>query len=288
MKFAAAAILLTLPAVAEDAKMLTTTDQLQSMLRDKSLVLLHVGGDKDYAEGHIPGARLLRLTDISVTGEGGMRMQLPPVADLVKAFGRHGVTDTSKIVLYPAGESIQSATRAWFTLDYLGVGDRASLLDGGLMLWKAQGRPVSTEPAPEVAATTFRVQPNPDAVVDAAWLTYRLGKPEMKMQLYDARLPQYYSGVDAGGMPRAGHIPEAKNVPYSTMVAEDRRLKPASELEQLLAAKKDGPVVTYCHIGMQATVPYFVARYLGYSARLYDGSFQDWSARTELPLEPKK
>ncbi|MDZ4797649.1 MAG: rhodanese-like domain-containing protein [Bryobacteraceae bacterium] len=287
MRFPAILLYMTLAAAAQDSKMLTTTGQLASMLNDKSLVLLHVGSDKDFAEGHIPGARLVRLADISVTGEGGLRMQLPPVADLVKAFGRHGVTDTSRIVLYPAAESIQSATRVWFTLDYLGVSERASLLDGGLMLWKADGRPVTTAAPPEAKETTFKTNPNPDVVVDAAWLAWRLGKPEMKLQLFDARTPEFYSGANAGGMPRAGHIPEAVNVPYPTLVAEDRKLKPATELKSLLAAKADGPVVTYCHIGMQATVPYFVARYLGYSARMYDGSFQDWSSREELPVVGK-
>ena len=167
------------------------------------------------------------------------------------------------------------------------MSERASLLDGGLMLWKAEGRPVSTEPAGAVQETSFKTNPNPDVVVDAAWITYRLGKPESKMQLYDARTPEFYSGENAGGMPRAGRIPQAVSVPYVTLVAPDRKLKPASELKTLLGAKTDGPVVTYCHIGMQATVPYFVARYLGYSARMYDGSFQDWSARSELPVAGK-
>ena len=91
--------------------------------------------------------------------------------------------------------------------------------------------------------------------------------------------------ANAGGMPRAGHIPGARNVPFTSVLAENGKLMPPQSLQIILnGAGGQGPALTvsYCHIGQQATVLYFVARYLGLSARLYDGSFQDWSRRFDL------
>jgi len=269
-------------AAAPNPSFLITTGALEAQLQAKDVVILHVGSEKDYATGHIPGARLVTLADISVTDDKGLRMQLPPTEALVKAFGKLGVTDSSRIVVYPAGESIQSATRVWFTLDYLGLSARTALLDGGLILWKAQNRAVSTTPvAPVEAPATFSVKPNPALVVDAAALSSAMAGGGI--HVVDARLPQFYSGEDAGGMPRGGHIPGALSLPYTSLVNADRTLKTVTQQPE-----PGFTVVTYCHLGMQATVPYFVARVQGFDVKLYDGSFQDWSARPELPVAPAK
>ena len=265
---------------ADRAGMLVSAEWLAARLGDPSVVILHVGWKQDYEAGHIPGARLVALSDISITGERGLRLELPPVAALEEAFGKVGVADGSRIVVYPGTESVQSATRVWFTLDYLGLGGRASLLDGGLRLWRAEGRPVSTD-TPRVASTKFTAHPRPDAVVDAAWVESH--RRDTGVAIVDARTAEFYTGASAGNMPRAGHIPGARSVPYNSLFDDRGKLKPAAELRELLRPGK--LTVSYCHIGQQATVPYFAARYLGLEARLYDGSFQDWSARTELPVE---
>jgi len=259
-------------------EMLVSTEWLAERLNDPSLVILHTGSAKDYQAGHIPGARLVTLADISVTGERGLRLELPPVETLRQAFGRLGVSDASRIVVYAGNDPIQSATRVWFTLDYLGLGGRAGLLDGGLAAWRTEGRPLSTE-APRVEPAVFTARPRRDVVADAGWLRERLGR----VTVLDARTPEFYSGADPGGMPRAGHIPGARNVPFNTLWNADRKWKPAAELRAMFGPAK--AVVTYCHIGQQATALYFAARILGLEVRLYDGSFQDWSSRPELPVE---
>jgi thiosulfate/3-mercaptopyruvate sulfurtransferase len=222
------------------------------------------------------------LGGISITGERGLRLEMPPVAALEEAFRRLGVTDASHVVVYPADESVQSATRVWFTLDYLGMSDRASLLDGGLAAWKAEGRPLSTE-APRPAAGTFTARPAAERIVNAEWIRAHLS--DSQVQVIDARLPEFYSGANAGGMPRAGRVPGARSVPFSSVLDEQRKLKPPESLRELLTARPAALTVAYCHIGHQATLVYFAARYLGLEARLYDGSFQDWSTRTEMPVE---
>jgi thiosulfate/3-mercaptopyruvate sulfurtransferase len=261
--------------------MVVSTDWMSQHLTDSDVIVLHVGSQKDYDEGHIPGARLVTLADISITGERGLRLELPSTEALVTAFRKLGITNTSRIVVYPSGESIQSATRVWFTLDYLGAGDRTSLLDGGLLHWRSEGRPVSTE-APAFEAGNFTGRARPDVVVDADWI--REHSRDVNVSLIDARTTEYYSGANPGSMPRAGHIPAARNVPYHTFFdASSRKLLSDTQLRSLLEPGKTQ--VTYCHIGQQATVPYFVARYLGLQAKLYDGSFQDWSSRSELRVD---
>jgi len=179
-------------------------------------VILHVGSKEDYDAGHIPGARLVTLGDISITDPSGLRLELPSVNALEVAFGRLGVSDVARLVLYAGTNSVQSATRVWFTFDYLGLGDRAALLDGGLALWRAEGRPLSTEAA-SFRASKFIAHPMPQLIVSADWVHARLDDPNV--QLLDARLPEFYSGANAGGMPRAGHIPGARNVPFTSVLA---------------------------------------------------------------------
>jgi thiosulfate/3-mercaptopyruvate sulfurtransferase len=263
--------------------MLVSTEWLAGRLNDESLVILHVGTAKDYESGHIPGAHLMTLQDISVTGPRNLRLELPPVESLVRAFGKLGVADRSRVVVYPGNESVQSATRVWFTLDYLGLGDRASLLDGGLAAWRAEGRPVSTE-VPKPRPATFTARPRKDVLVDAAWILSRAKDPAV--QVLDARTPEYYTGASTGVTWKAGRIPGARNVPFTSMLDRKRKLKPAGELRSLLSpVSNPGVTVAYCHLGQQATLVYFAARYLGMKPRLYDGSFQDWSTRLGLPVE---
>jgi thiosulfate/3-mercaptopyruvate sulfurtransferase len=265
--------------------MLVTADWLAGHLGDESLVVLHVGSAADYRAGHIPGARLVTLADVSITDATGLRLEMPAVDALADALGRLGVTDDARVIVYAGTESVQSATRVCFTLDYLGMGDRASLLDGGLALWRAESRPLSTE-APRVELRKFVAHPAPERIVSADWVRAHLDDPQV--QLLDARTPEFYSGANAGGMPRAGHIPGARNVPYTSVLDENGRMKPLQALREIMnAGGSHTPALTvsYCHIGQQATVLYFVARYLGLNARLYDGSFQDWSRRPDLPVD---
>ena len=266
--------------------LIVSTDWLAKHLNDDSLVLLQVGEKQEYLAGHIPGAQLIALADISTPRGQGLVLELPPVDQLKATFEKLGVTDKSRIVVYFGKDWVTPTARVFFTLDYLGFGDHTSILDGGLPAWRAENKPVTAdlrEPKPG----HFTPHPNTKLVVDAAWVSANLNKPGV--MILDARAQKFYTGAEVGQMPRGGHIPSAKNIPFSSLVEDPtNKFKSAAALRELFSTagvKQGDSVTTYCHIGQQASLLYFVARYLGYEAHLYDGSFEDWSHRPELPVE---
>ncbi|MDQ2974270.1 MAG: sulfurtransferase [Acidobacteriota bacterium] len=285
------AVLFTTPTYSQSApgvrqSMIVSTDWLAKHLNDDALVLLQVGENKEYASGHIAGAQFISLEDVSTPRGQGLTLELPSVAQLKSTFEKLGVSDNSRIVVYFSKDWVTPTARVFMTLDYLGLGDRTSILDGGLPAWRAENRPVTTE---ESIAKMGRLtaQPNSKLVVDAAWVNSNLNKPGI--MILDARAPKFYTGEEIGRMPRGGHIPSARNIPFSSLVEDtNNKFKSAETLSKLFTVagvKKGDSVTTYCHIGQQASLLYFVARYLGYDAHVYDGSFEDWSRRPELPVE---
>jgi thiosulfate/3-mercaptopyruvate sulfurtransferase len=264
---------------------LVTTEWVAQHLKDPDLVLLQVGEQKDYDAAHLPGARFLPREAIGVRdGAENLTLQLPPVSSLVGALAALGVSDSSRVVLYFGTNWVTPTARAYVTLDYLGLGDRTSIMDGGLPAWQAERRPVTTEvAAPRAGHLTAR--PRADVIADLAYVRSHLEDP--RTIIVDSRTPEFYTGEQAGSMPRGGHIPGARNVPFSSLVTDDNKLKDPAELRALLSAQgvtAGTSVVTYCHIGQQASLGYFVAKSLGFTVRLYDGSFEEWSRHAELPV----
>lgn len=267
------------------SSMVVSTDWLEKHLSDKSLVLLQVGDKKEYDAAHIPGAQYLQTSDISTPRGQGLILELPPVDQLKATFEKFGVTDNSRIIVYFGKDWVTPTSRVYFTLDYLGLGDRASILDGGMPAWIAEKRPVTTD-VTVAKPGSFTPHPRTNLVVDAAWVSGNINKPGVA--ILDARDAKFYTGESAGNMPRAGHIPSAKSIPFGSVVEDSNKFKSVAALRQIFSAagvRQNDSVATYCHIGQQASLLYFVARYLGYDAHLYDGSFQDWSNRKDLPVE---
>jgi thiosulfate/3-mercaptopyruvate sulfurtransferase len=152
----------------ERPSMLVTTDWLAAHLQDPNLVLLHVGAKGEFETGHIPGAQPVAYTaDIAVPfKEGALSLELLPVDELKANFERLGISDTSRIVVYFGKDWVTPSTRVIFTLNYFGLGDRTSLLDGGMPAWIAAGHAATTDvKAPTPGKLT--PHPHPELVVDA-------------------------------------------------------------------------------------------------------------------------
>jgi len=267
---------------------IVSTAWLGDHLHDASLVLIQIGKKEEYEVEHIPGAQFLMLSDVSTPRGVGLTLELPSVEKLDSVFESLGISDGSRIILYFGNDWVSPTTRMFFTLEYIGLGNRTSILNGGLPLWKLEKRHVTAE-IPKVVRGKFTPHPRPEVVVKGEWVNENLNKP--LVAIIDARSPVYYDGVDDGGMPRAGHIPGAVSIPFDSLVYDNNEFKTTNDLQKIFSkagVKPETKIVTYCHVGQQATVVYFSARRLGYDVSLYDGSFQDWSSRKEFPVESPK
>ena len=102
-------------------------------------MLLQLGERAEYDREHIAGARYLQLRSISDRPASGLYLEMMPIAQLDSALAALGITAGSRVVVYFGSDWISPTTRAWLTLEYAGLGDRAVILDGGLPAWKAAG-----------------------------------------------------------------------------------------------------------------------------------------------------
>lgn len=276
-------------APAARGSMVVTTEWVAQHLKDRDLVLLHVGEKKDYDAAHLPGAQFLPRESFGIRdSDSNLTLQLPPVPALVERLGALGVSDTSRVVLYFGTDWVTPTARAYVTFDYLGLGDRTSIMDGGLPAWQAEHRPVTADVVPPRAGR-FTPRPRSDVIVNLAQVRDHLRAPGTI--IVDSRTPEFFSGEKPGSMPRAGRIPGARNIPFSSLVTDGNKLKDAASLRAIFGeqgAAGGKSLITYCHIGQQASLDYFVAKYLGFRVRLYDGSFEEWSRHAELPVETGK
>ncbi|MFL5562734.1 MAG: sulfurtransferase [Gemmatimonadaceae bacterium] len=274
---------------AQPAPLLVNSAWLAEHLTDPNLVLLHVGDRAEYDSAHIPGARYVSMRDVSVSSmdhEKGLMLEMPSPDSLRAMLQRLGISNDSRVVVYYGSDWVSPSTRIIFTLDYAGLGAQSSLLDGGMQAWIAAGHPVTKDAAPAKTGTLAALKIKP-IVVDAAWVGSHLHSPGIA--IVDGRASSFYDGIEATG-PRKGHIPGAHSVPF-TEIADDRNMiRTPGELAALFTKAGVAPndtVVGYCHVGQQATAMLFAARSLGHPVKLYDGSMQEWSRRTDLPIEVK-
>ena len=285
-------LLVAVPALAASPRdsMLVNAAWLKAHLNDPNLVLLHVGDDKEYAAKHIPGAIQAGMKDVSVTDRTAKGLVLEmPAADALKAdLEKLGISDNSRIIVYYGKDWVSPATRIIFTLDYAGLGDRTSLLDGGMPAWVAAGNETTTV-VPTVKPGNLSALKIKPIVVNGDYVRSHLSSPGIA--IVDGRDAVFYDGTEKGGdhdHQKAGHIAGAHSFPFTQLVDDNNVVRPASELAALFdkaGVKPNDTVVGYCHIGQQATAMLFAARSLGHPVLLYDGSFQDWSRHDDYPVD---
>lgn len=269
-----------------------SADWLRAHLGDRDLVVLDLTmpamGDSAYARGHIPGARALDFHTLYAGDgkDGALTMQMLPADSLRHVLEGLGVTDASTIVLYGPSQWMSAVARAFVTLDYVGLGERTHILDGGYDAWTQAGGPTETA-TPSYGSSALHVAPHRGVIAERDYVTSHLTDPSVT--IVDARAPEFYDGSTKGHYAtRQGHVPGAHNVYFATLAdsVAHRYLTPAAARARFAAAgvPLDRPVVVYCHIGQTASVDYVQLRRLGVPVRLYDGSFEDWSRTTALPI----
>ncbi len=262
-----------------------STQWLSENLSDPNLVILHVAFNRrEYLTGHVPGARFLWYNWLAVSNPDAST-EMPSVEGADTLLESLGITQNSTIVVCFGGSNVSTTTSMVLTLSYFGFGNQTSVLDGGFEAWKSEKRTVSTE-NPAVKRTSLSLRVNPSVLADADWIKTNLTNPGVCV--IDARGKNFYDG-NGGGIVRTGHIKGAKSIPFTTVVDSTNRLKDIATLQKMFedaGVKKGMKVVSYCHVGQQATVIYSVAQLLGFDTAVYDGSFEDWNVRgDDYPVE---
>lgn len=268
--------------------LLVSTSWLEGHLHDSSLILLHYGQKEEFEKEHIPKARLVSLKKLVIDVENGLRHEMPSDKTIESVFKLWGIDNDSRIVIsYGDENAFVMVARLFVTLDYAGLGEQISILSGGFPVWKREHRAVTSEMT-KYAQGSFQIRKNVNVVADKNWILGHLTDPEIL--LIDARPETQYDGSEEDhNSPRRGHIEGALNIPFFQIQLDDTpyMIKSQAELQQLFddnEVRKGKTVVAYCGSGIWAASIYFAARLLGYQARFYDGSLQEWGNDKTLPM----
>ncbi|MFP1645909.1 3-mercaptopyruvate sulfurtransferase [Pontitalea aquivivens] len=277
----------------DDPKTLVSTEWLEAHLKDPDLRVLDgswflpaMGMDAKagYAAAHIPGARFFDIDDIS-DNRSALPHTAPPVEKFISRMRAMGVGDGHQVVVYDQ-HGIFSAPRVWWTFRLMGKTDIA-VLDGGLPKWLAEGRPVEDMP-PIVRDRHITVQRNAALVKDVTQVAHasKLGDHE----ILDARPAGRFTGAEPEPRPglRQGHIPGAKNIPWSSLLNGDGTMKSPGDLRALFTATGVDlakPAICSCGSGVSAAMIALALERIGHrNHSVYDGSWAEWGMYNDLRI----
>jgi thiosulfate/3-mercaptopyruvate sulfurtransferase len=282
---------------------LVSGEWLAAHLGEPGLRVVHVSTDRGaYDRAHVPGAVFSDLhVDLAndgvapATGAAKRRYLLPTRKETSEAMGRWGVAPGSRVVFYDdAGQNRYAIRGYWLLRLYRFPADRVHVLDGGLPVWQAEGRGVTTdEPAAATVAVAEPLGEQDGALIATAeevlaW-SREASVPGGPTRLLDVRSIGEYLGQDVRAA-RGGRVPSARNRLFSDFVAGDGRLRPAADAIAILRGTGVDPQdlrATYCQGGIRAALAWFVLSELAglHQVRNYAESWEEWGNRPDLPVE---
>lgn len=239
-----------------------------------------------FRAAHIPTARHFDLNAAS-DASSPLPNMMPGLAQFAALAGALGVHNGSTVVVYDAG---YVAARVWWMFRRFGH-DKVLILDGGLRRWQAEGRRVEGgDPAPVVPRSFEAREPAADI---AGWVDVAIALSEETAQVVDARTAERFTGASPSGYPGLppGHMPGAVNVPWTLMMHQsgDFRFVTPEEAEAIFRDRgidPDQPIITTCGSGVTAAVLAFQLVRMGKTDwTIYDGSWNEWGRRDDLPRE---
>ncbi len=268
-------------AAAADDSLVVTPAWVAANLSDPNVVVIEVVDSLGKRTDRVPGSRELWYRHMVVRRDS-LSTELPSTDSLKSLFEGLGISDGTRVVVY--AHEAPMATRLIMTLTYIGH-EKVSYLDGGLPQWQAEKLPVTRQDGPP-SRGAITIRSRPGMIVNATWISSRITSPTLK--LIDTRTLGEYNGTgNRSGMPSAGHLAGARNLEWEWLFREDQplKLKDRAALMKLYGENiaPTDQVVTYCWVGYRASATWFAARVLGFDAKFYDGSYQDWQQR-KLPV----
>jgi len=236
-------------------------------------------GRENWQQGHIAGAGFADLNEDLVDATSSHRYAVPTPREFADAMQGLGVSDSSRVVLYDDNRSMWAA-RVWWMLRWIGF-DNAALLDGGLKLWRAEGRPLTTDSS-QVTPGVLSVNERPELIASKADVLAAID--DGATCLVDA-LPSASFNGDVNIYGRAGHIPGASNTSAAGLIDENGRYLPADEMQSRFPDDTSARVVNYCGGGIAASSTAFAQTLLGFTdVAVYTASLQEWAADAEAPM----
>lgn len=234
-----------------------------------------------FAKGHIPGAIPLPLS--AVTRLEGSAQALLPQSEFEEAVGSRGIASGDPLV-FVGERGAQEAAYLFWAFDYYGH-QPLFILDGGMEAWQKAGGPVTADSPAEPPAARYTARPNPRLRASRADVAAAIG--DEGVQFLDTRTPDEFTGRIRLTR-RGGHIPGARRFDWESVLDEELKLRPPSELRRLLVQAGVDPgkrQILYCLTGPRAAHTYWVLRSLGFDAALYDRSWSEWGNDESLPVQ---
>lgn len=243
-------------------------------------------GAAAFAQGHIPGAQYAHLErDLSGPADTTTgRHPLPDPERLALTFGRWGINANVQVIAYDAGPGAYAA-RAWWLLRWLGH-EAVAVLNGGFAAWQAAGFAIETV-ARRRDARLYVPQLRAERAIDTQEILQHL--PRKDLDIVDARGADRFAGRNETIDPVAGHVPGARNRPFTANLGADGRFLPTAALREqwdaLLAGRPVSTLVSMCGSGVTACHNLLALEHAGLQgARLYAGSWSEWVRDPSRPV----